>query len=129
MEPPKGYQEVQKLIGCLAALNRFISKSGEKNLPFFKNLRRMFQERFTLDKENNKAFVELKKYLGSPQLLSRPEAGDTLQLYLAILDVAVSSMLIREEEGTQKPIYCASHELRRAEERYPVIDKAAFPCA
>ncbi|GAA0172716.1 hypothetical protein LIER_26487 [Lithospermum erythrorhizon] len=120
MEPPKSYKEVQKLTGCLAALNRFISKSGERNLPFFKNLRRMSQERFTWDEESNKAFAELKEYLSSPQLLSRPESGETLQLYLAISNVAVSSVLIREGEGTERPIYYVSRVLRGAEERAPL---------
>ena len=32
-------KEVQKLTGRIAALNRFISKSAERNLPFFKDLR------------------------------------------------------------------------------------------
>ncbi|GAA0165006.1 hypothetical protein LIER_39896 [Lithospermum erythrorhizon] len=68
------------------------------------------QREVYLGGESNKAFAELKEYLGSPQLLSRPESGETLQLYLAISDVAVSSMLIKEsspsspiqqeEEGT-----------------------------
>ncbi|GAA0174451.1 hypothetical protein LIER_27840 [Lithospermum erythrorhizon] len=40
MKPPNSYKEVQKLTGCLATLTRFISKSGERNLPFFRNLRR-----------------------------------------------------------------------------------------
>ncbi|GAA0183321.1 hypothetical protein LIER_30749 [Lithospermum erythrorhizon] len=93
MEPPKSYKE---------------------------NLRRMSQERFTWDEESDKAFAELKDYLRSPQLLSRPESGETLQLYLAILDVAVSSVLIREAEGTQRPIYYVSHMLRGAEERTPL---------
>ncbi|GAA0184057.1 hypothetical protein LIER_42505 [Lithospermum erythrorhizon] len=39
IEPPKSYKEVKKLTGCLGALNRFISKSGKKNLSFFKNLK------------------------------------------------------------------------------------------
>ncbi|GAA0185488.1 hypothetical protein LIER_32776 [Lithospermum erythrorhizon] len=73
MKPPNSYKEVQKLTGCLAALNRFISKSRERNLPFFKNLRRMFEEKFIWDEENKGAFEELKRYLGSPNLLSRPE--------------------------------------------------------
>ncbi|GAA0157633.1 hypothetical protein LIER_14861 [Lithospermum erythrorhizon] len=126
MELPKSYKEVQKLAGCLAALNRFISKSGERNFSFFKNLRRMSQERFTLDEESNKAFAKLKEYRGSSQLLSRPELGEILLLYLTISDVAVSNVLIREEEGAQRPIYYVSHVLRGAEERYPVIDKSCF---
>ncbi|GAA0173157.1 hypothetical protein LIER_26830 [Lithospermum erythrorhizon] len=39
MQPPRMYRDIQKLTGCLAALSRFISKSSERNLPFFKNLR------------------------------------------------------------------------------------------
>ncbi|GAA0149945.1 hypothetical protein LIER_37030 [Lithospermum erythrorhizon] len=126
MEPLSSYKEVQKLTGCLAILNCFISKSRERNLPFFKNLRGMSKEKFTWDEESNKAFTELKEYLGSPQLLSRPESGKSLQLYLAISDVAVSSVLIKEVEGAQKSIYYVSHVLRGAEEMYPIIDKASF---
>ncbi|GAA0147327.1 hypothetical protein LIER_07054 [Lithospermum erythrorhizon] len=51
MEPPAGYKDIQKLTGCLAALSRFISKSGERNLAFFKNLRRASKEDFTWDEE------------------------------------------------------------------------------
>ncbi|GAA0148772.1 hypothetical protein LIER_36794 [Lithospermum erythrorhizon] len=35
MQVPKSYKEVQRLAGCLVALNRFISLFGDKNLPFF----------------------------------------------------------------------------------------------
>ncbi|GAA0185103.1 hypothetical protein LIER_32391 [Lithospermum erythrorhizon] len=48
MEPPNSYKEVQKLTGYLVALTRFISKSGKRNLPFFKNLRRMSKENHVL---------------------------------------------------------------------------------
>jgi hypothetical protein len=37
-------KDVQKLTGCMAALNRFISKLGERGLPFFKLLKH--QEKF-----------------------------------------------------------------------------------
>ena len=36
MRPPSTKKEVQKLTGRLASLNRFISRSAEKSLPFFK---------------------------------------------------------------------------------------------
>ncbi|GAA0152933.1 hypothetical protein LIER_11291 [Lithospermum erythrorhizon] len=48
------------------------------------------------------------------------------ELCLAISDVAVSSVLVREVEGTQRLIYYVSHVFREAEERYLVIDKASF---
>ncbi|GAA0166164.1 hypothetical protein LIER_21385 [Lithospermum erythrorhizon] len=53
----------------------------------------MSKEKFTWDEDCKEAFEELKRYLGSPQLLSRPELGEHLQLYLAISDVAGSSVL------------------------------------
>jgi hypothetical protein len=32
-------KDVQKITGCMAALNRFISKLGERGIPFFKLLK------------------------------------------------------------------------------------------
>jgi hypothetical protein len=37
-------KDVQKLTGCMAALNRFISQLGERGLPFFKLLK--LQDKF-----------------------------------------------------------------------------------
>ena len=39
MKPPTSRKQVQKLTGRLAALNRFIARSAEKGLPFFRTLR------------------------------------------------------------------------------------------
>jgi hypothetical protein len=39
MNRPTGKKDVMKLIGMMAALGRFISKLGEKGLPFFKLLK------------------------------------------------------------------------------------------
>ena len=39
MQPPSSKKDVQKLTGRLASLNRFISRSAEKSLPFFKVLK------------------------------------------------------------------------------------------
>jgi hypothetical protein len=39
MEPPKSRKGAQRLIGRLASLNRFISRSAERNLSFFEVLK------------------------------------------------------------------------------------------
>jgi hypothetical protein len=39
MAPPQSTKDIQRLTGRLAALNRFISKSAERSLPFLKTLR------------------------------------------------------------------------------------------
>ena len=42
MVSPKTVKEVQKLIGRIAALNRFVSRATDKCLPFFKTLKQVF---------------------------------------------------------------------------------------
>jgi hypothetical protein len=44
MGAPATIKDVQKLTGCMAALNRFIFWLGERGLPFFKLLKR--QDKF-----------------------------------------------------------------------------------
>jgi hypothetical protein len=39
MGAPATIKDVQKLTGCMAALNRFISRLGERGLPFFQLLK------------------------------------------------------------------------------------------
>ena len=39
MKWPTCVKDIQKLIGCIAALSRFISRLDEKGLPFFKLLK------------------------------------------------------------------------------------------
>jgi hypothetical protein len=39
MQPPHTKNEVQKLMGHIAALNRFITKLAKRSLPFFNILR------------------------------------------------------------------------------------------
>jgi hypothetical protein len=47
MKAPTCIKDMQKLTGCMAALNRFISKLGEWGLPFFKLLKH--QEKVCVD--------------------------------------------------------------------------------
>jgi hypothetical protein len=38
LQPPQTRKEIQKLVGMMAALNRFISKLGERGIPFYRLL-------------------------------------------------------------------------------------------
>ncbi|KAL0395395.1 UNVERIFIED_CONTAM: hypothetical protein Slati_4505700 [Sesamum latifolium] len=103
MKPPTNLNEVQRLAGGIAALSRFISRSAEPSLPFFKALRKA--KDFVWDEECQQAFQDLKMYLARLPLLTKSIPGETLYLYLAADQQAVSSVLIKEEERLQKPIY------------------------
>ncbi|KAK3024809.1 hypothetical protein RJ639_044119 [Escallonia herrerae] len=81
---------------------------------------------FEWTEECQKSFEELKRYLSSPPLLTKPVTGEDLFLYLSISEVAVSTVLIREEEGKQRPVYYISKVLQDVETRYPRIDKVAL---
>ncbi|KAL5576459.1 hypothetical protein UlMin_018158 [Ulmus minor] len=124
MEPPRKIKEVQRLTGRIAALNRFISRATDRCKPFFQALRKGKDFVWTADCEQS--FQELKSYLGKPPLLSKPHEGDSLILYLAVSKGAVSSALVREEDGVQWPIYYTSKSLLDAETRYPEIEKLAL---
>ena len=87
----------------MASLSRFISKSAERYLPFFKILRQM--KDFTWMEEYQKAFDDLKQYLGSPPLLTKPNINDELSMYLVTTPEAISSILVQEENKMQNPIY------------------------
>ena len=113
---------VQSLNGKVTALNRFVSKATDKCLPFFRVLRKSFE----WTDECQKAFEDLKKYLSSPPLLSSSRPGEELYLYIEVSQAAVSAALVREKEGSQRPVYFISRAFQEAEERYPRIEKLAF---
>ncbi|GKV36660.1 hypothetical protein SLEP1_g44766 [Rubroshorea leprosula] len=102
MEPLKTIKDVQRLTGRLVALHRFITRSVEKCLLFFRALREPKNFQWTDEcqqafDECQQAFDELKQYLVSPPLLSKPIKGEKLYLYLRITDEAkpeLSSRLI-----------------------------------
>ena len=76
--------------------------------------------------ECQQAFENLKVYLSSPLLLSPSRPGEDLYLYLAVSQAAVSAALVREEDGSQKPVYFTSLVFQGVEERYPKMEKLAF---
>ena len=69
---------------------------------------------------------ELKAYLTTPPLLSKPLLGEVLLLYLAVLEHAVSAVLVCEEGSKQLPIYYVSKSLLDAETRYSHLEKLAL---
>ncbi|CAL8122678.1 unnamed protein product [Prunus armeniaca] len=116
MKSPSTVKEIQSLTG-----NRFLSKSIDKCRPFFKVLKKGQKDKW--DEECEVAFQNLKTYLTSPPLLSKPVLGEDLFMYLAVSNSAVNLALIREELGAQHPIFYTSKAPLDAETRYPKLDK------
>ena len=91
---PSSKKEIQQLTGRLAALGRFISRFIDRLKPFFTTLRGA--SRAEWDEECDREFVAIKQYLAEPPILVSLGHGDTLYVYLAASDIAVSAALFKE---------------------------------
>lgn len=49
-----------------------------------------------------------------------------MYLYLAVNERAINTVLLREDEGSQRLVYYVSRALRGAKERYSPIETVAF---
>jgi hypothetical protein len=120
MEPPSTKKGAQRLAGRLASLNRFISRSAERNLPFFEILKsaKVFQWGPT----QQKAFEELKQYLIDLTTLTPHASGAPLLLYVAASHSAVSAALVQEkldgQAKKQAPVYFVYEVLSPSKKNY-----------
>jgi len=92
----------RKLTGRIAALNRFISKSAEYSLPFFKALRG--EDKVEWGPEQSRAFQQLKNYLATKLMVTVPDPEAPLLLYVAASNHAISGVLVQEKEEESKVI-------------------------
>ncbi|XP_020204928.1 uncharacterized protein LOC109790223 [Cajanus cajan] len=115
MRSPATVKEVQQLAGRMASLSRFLSKAADKALPLFQCLRK--NDHFTWTTECDDAFLELKKSLASPRILTKPRPSIPLLVYISASDRAVNAILVQEQEGSQVPVYFMSRVLQGVETR------------
>ncbi|GJT65897.1 reverse transcriptase domain-containing protein [Tanacetum coccineum] len=109
----KCLKDVQRLNGKLASLNRFLSKSAEKSLPFFKTLKKCTKKSdFQWTAEAETAFKQMKKLIAELPMLTAPKEKEELLIYLAAAREAISSVLMTERDGKQVPIYFGSRALK-----------------
>ena len=99
MGPIRDLKGVQRVMGCLAALSRFISRLGEKGLPLYRLLRKT--ERFLWTPEAQEALDRLKASLTHAPFLTPPIDGEPLYLYVAATTQVVSVVIVveKQEEG------------------------------
>jgi hypothetical protein len=128
MTPPQSARDVQRLTGRLATLNRFISKSAERSLPFLKMLRGA--KDFSWGPEQAVAFASLKQHLSELAILTSPNPSLPLLLYIAASPHAVSAALVQEQakEGTtrQCPVYYVSEVLTTSKCNMTELEKIAY---
>ncbi|GKC00951.1 reverse transcriptase domain-containing protein [Tanacetum coccineum] len=121
---PKCLKDVQKLNGKLASLNRFLVKSAEKSLPFFKTLKKCTKKSdFHWTTEAKEAFKQMKQLIAELPMLTTPMEKEELIVYLAAAKETVSAVLMTEKEAKQMPIYFVSRALRGPKLNYTSMEK------
>jgi hypothetical protein len=130
MGPIRDLKGVQKVLGCLAALSRFISRLGEKGLPLYRLLKK--HESFSWTVEAQEALDKLKVTLAHAPILTPHRDGEPLYLYVTATTQVVSAIIVveRAEEGhalpVQRPVYYISAVLSKTKARYPQIQKLLY---
>jgi hypothetical protein len=128
MTPAQSARDVQHLTRRLATLNRLISKSAERSLPFLKTLRGA--KEFAWGPEQAAAFASLKQHLSELAILTSPNPSLPLLLYVAASLHTVSAALVQEQtrEGTtrQCPVYYVSKVLTTSKCNMTELEKIAY---
>ncbi|GJY96494.1 reverse transcriptase domain-containing protein [Tanacetum coccineum] len=120
----KCLKDVQKLNEKLASLNRFLSKSAEKSLSFFKTLKKCTKKSdFQWTTEAEVAFKQMKRLIAGLPTLTAPKEKEELIMYLAAAQEDVSAVLMTEKEAKQVPVYFVSRALQGLEINYTSMEK------
>ena len=100
----------------------FISWSADRCRPFFLLIKKW--KGFEWIEECATAFQQLKDYLAQPPIMFSPEPDEVLFAYIAVALYTVSLVLIRVDDGIQRPVYYVSKLLHEVEVRYLLLEKA-----
>lgn len=130
MARPTCVNDAQKLTGCMTALGRFITKLGERDMSFFKLLKK--EGDFELTDEALEAFKKIKAFLTSPPILTAPDQEEPLLLYIAATTHVVSTVIIVERPTErhvyplQRQVYFVSKVLGPSKVQYPRVQKLLY---
>ncbi|XP_047171035.1 uncharacterized protein LOC124839305 [Vigna umbellata] len=123
MRSPQKLKEVQRLVGRLTSLSRFIPKLAER----IKLIVRIMKKSAGTDWDDQceQAFNKVKSILVTPPVMGRPKSGHALQLFLAISEDTVRSALVQEQPEFRL-VYFVSRTLQPTETRYKRVEKIAL---
>jgi hypothetical protein len=93
---PNNLKDVQRLIGCVAAVSRFISRLGEKALPLYKLMKK--SDEFVWTDEVDATLKDLKRVLSTAPVLAAPEDQEPMLLYMAATNRVISIVIVVERK-------------------------------
>ncbi|CAN6726791.1 unnamed protein product [Malus baccata var. baccata] len=122
--PPTNKVQLQRLLGKINFLKRFIANLAGKIQPLTPLLRLKEKENFEWGSTHQKAFDSIKAYLTSPPVLVPPQRGKPLKLYIYASDRSIGSLLAQNNEGgKEQAVYYLSRILTEVETRYSLVER------
>jgi hypothetical protein len=127
---PTCLRDVQKPVGRVAPLSRFIPRLGEKAMALYSLLKK--SNSFVWTDDADQALVTLKQALQEAPILAIPKDKEPMLLYIAATNRVVSTIMVveRHEEGkehpVQRPVYYLSDVVTESKQRYPQYQKLVY---
>jgi hypothetical protein len=120
----------------MVVLSLFISRLGERGMPFYKLLKKV--DKLQWSTESQEAMEVLKKFLTTPLVLkpsrraTSDQPAEDLLLYISCTTHVVSTALVVEQAEerhvypVQHPVYVISEVLGPSKIRYPQVQKLLY---
>ena len=99
-------KNLQKFLGKVNYLRRFISNLSGKIDAFTPILRLKNEAKFTWGAKQKEAFEKIKYYLSSPPVLKAPRRGVSFKLYIAAEDKVIGAVLT---QNRRQGVCCHLH--------------------
>jgi hypothetical protein len=123
VQSPTCKKDLQKFLGKVNYLRRFITNLSEKIIPFTHILKLKDESEFTWGAKQQEAIENIKEYLSTPPVLRAPRRGVPFKLYIAAKEKIIGAVLTQEYEGKEYVIAYLGRRLLDPETRYAHIEK------
>ncbi|KAK1694107.1 hypothetical protein QYE76_010804 [Lolium multiflorum] len=123
MQPPTTKKELQRLIGKINFVRRFISNLSGRIEPFMGLVKTKSDDEFHWGAEQQQAFDDIKRYLTTPPVLVPPQQDRPFYIYLSVADTSIASVVVQLYDGVERVVFYLSRRMLDAETRYPEVEK------
>ncbi|XP_059635981.1 uncharacterized protein LOC132278189 [Cornus florida] len=120
-QPLRNKKELQKLIGQITYLERFISNRAGRIHTFSPLLKLKSEEHFRWEKHHQHVFESIKEYLVNPPILMPPRKKQPLKLYISAADESIR-IIVREKLLAEVFAIEVEEDIEENDWRTPIVD-------